>query len=99
MTVNMNNIYVTHKGREVSIAQHRHTGNWPDQHEIAIMPETKEGWEDATILMYGKSLNSLINRLMEIRDEIDEAHIHKPSSEGNVARAQVTASSAAQKGK
>ena len=55
MTVNMNNIYVTHKGKEVSIAQHRHTGNWPDQREIAIMPETKEGWEDATILMYGKS--------------------------------------------
>ena len=98
MTIDMNNIYVTHKGKEVSIAQHRHEGDWPDQHEIAIIPETKEGWSDATILMYGKSLNSLINRLMEIRDEIDEADIHQPSSEGNAARAQVTASSAAQKG-
>ena len=83
----MNNIYVTHKGREVSIAQHRHRGNWPDQREIAIMPETKEGWEDATILMYGKSLNSLINRLTEIRDEIDETYIHQPSGEGNATGA------------
>ena len=68
----MNNIYVTHKGREVSIAQHRHKDNWPDQREIAIMPETKEGWGDSTILMYGKSLDSLINRLTEIRYEIDK---------------------------
>jgi len=87
MTIDMNNIYVTHKGKEVSIAQHRHKGDWPDQHEIAIMPETKAGWGDATILMYGKSLNSLINRLMEIRDEIDKADIHKPSGEGNATGA------------
>ena len=97
MTVNMNNIYVTHKGREVSIAQHRHKGNWPDQREIAIMPETKEGWEDATILMYGKSLTSLIERLKEIRDEIDQDQVRKPSGKGNATGAQVSTSSAIQK--
>ena len=74
--VNMNNVYVTHKCKEVSIAQHRQ-------------------YDDFPIIMYGNSLDSLINRLMEIRDEIDKAHIHKPSSEGNAATAQVTASSTA----
>ena len=83
MTVNMNNVYVTHKGREVSIAQHRHKDDWVDTHEIAVIPESGGSYDDFSIMRYGYSLDSLINRLMEMRDEIDKAHIHKPSGEGN----------------
>ena len=81
--VNMNNVYVQHKGKEVSIAQHRHKDDWPDTHEIAVIPESGGSYDDWPIIMYGNSLDSLINRLMEIRDEIDKANIHQPSGEGD----------------
>ena len=63
----MNNIYVTHKGKEVSIAQHRKRPHGlPDEHEIACIEATD------TIWYYGRSLDSLINRLIEVRDNIDK---------------------------
>jgi hypothetical protein len=50
----MNNVYVTHKGREISISDHRNMG---DRYDITF---------------YGRSLDSLINRLIEVRDEINK---------------------------
>ena len=82
---NMNNVYVFHKGREVSISHHRDRNPMPDEREVAVIPDKDRGetWSDMTIKYYGGSLNSLIDKLIEVRDEIDKADIHKPSGEGN----------------
>jgi len=87
--VSMNNVYVFHKGREVSISHHRDRDPMPDEREVAIIPEKNRGetWSDMTIKYYGGSLNSLIDKLIEVRDEIDKADIHQPSGEGNATGA------------
>lgn len=87
--VSMNNVYVFHKGREVSISHHRDRDPMPDEREVAIIPEKDRGetWSDMTIKYYGGSLNSLIDKLIEVRDEIDKADIHQPSGEGNATGA------------
>ena len=73
---NMNNVYVTHKGREISISHHRERGNLPDEREIAVLPHKHKGetWNSNPydITFYGRSLDSLINRLIEVRDDIDK---------------------------
>ena len=69
---NMNNVYVTHKGREVSIAYHKNFGTAGIERSIAIIPETREGWDTTELKWYGKSLNSLIDELIKVRDEIDK---------------------------
>lgn len=70
----MNNVYVFHKGREVSISHHRYRDTMPDGREVAIIPDKDRGetWETMYIKHYGSSLNSLIERLIEVRDEIDK---------------------------
>jgi len=87
--VSMNNVYVFHKGREVSISHHRDRDLMPDEREVAIIPDKDRGetWSDMTIKYYGGSLNSLIDKLIEVRDEIDKADIHQPSGEGNATGA------------
>ena len=87
--MNFNNIYVKHKGKEISIAQHKSDDRTWVQ-EAAIMPTTS----DMHIVRYGNSLTSLIRALQEIRDEIDKTHIHKSRSKGNATGTQVTADSA-----
>ena len=67
----MNNVYVTHKGREISISHHRNYGNWHDEREIAVLPDKDKG-DTYDITFYGRSLDSLINRLIEVRDNIDK---------------------------
>lgn len=87
--MDFNNIYVKHKGKEISIAQHKGNGTTWVQ-EAAVLPATA----DMYIVHYGNSLTSLIRALQEIRDEIDKAHIHKSRSKGNATGTQVTADSA-----
>ena len=89
-----NNIYVRYMGREISIAQHVTNGQ-TDVQEIGILPASA----DMHIVRYDAVLPSLITALQEIQNEIEKDIWGDQSrSEGNAARAQVTASSAAQKG-
>ena len=71
---NMNNVYVYHKGREISISHHRGREPLPDEREVAVIPDEDRGetWETMYIKHYGSSLDSLIERLIEVRDEIDK---------------------------
>ena len=71
---NMNNVYVFHKGREVSISHHRDRDPMPDEREVAVIPEKDRGetWSNMTLKDYGGSLDSLIEKLIEVRDEIDK---------------------------
>ena len=71
---NMNNVYVYHKGREISISHHRGREPLPDEREVAVIPDKDRGetWETMYIKHYGSSLDSLIERLIEVRDEIDK---------------------------
>ena len=73
-TVSMNNVYVFHKGREISISHHRDRDPMPDEREVAIIPDkaADETWEHMYLERYGSSLNSLIDKLIEVRDEIDK---------------------------
>ena len=90
----MNNIYVRYMGREISIAQHVVNGRTAVQ-EVGILP----AGVDMHIVRYDAVLPSLIAALQEIQDEIEKDIWGDQSrSEGNAARAQVTASSAAKKG-
>ena len=84
---NMNNVYVKHKGREVSIAYHENFGTAGIERSIAIIPETRDGWDTTKLRWYGRSLNSLINELIEERDEIDKSQKDKPSGKGNATGA------------
>ena len=70
----MNNIYVYHKGREISISHHRDREPLPDEREVAIIPDKDKGetWETMYIKHYRYSLNSLIEELVKVRDEIDK---------------------------
>ena len=87
----MNNIYVRYMGREISIAQHVVDGRTAVQ-EVGILP----AGVDMHIVRYDAVLPSLITALQEIQDEIEkDIWGDQPSSEGNAARAQVTASSTA----
>ena len=71
---NMNNVYVFHKGREVSISHHRDREPLPDEREVAIIPDKDRGeaWGATYLERYGSSLNSLIDELIKVRDEIDK---------------------------
>ena len=70
----MNNVYVFHKGREISISHHRDRDPLPDEREVAVIPDKDRGetWSDMTIKYYGDSLNSLIDELIKVRDAINE---------------------------
>ena len=72
--VSMNNVYVFHKGREISISHHRDRDPLPDEREVAIIPDKDRGetWSNMTLKDYGSSLDSLIKKLIEVRDEIDK---------------------------
>tara|TARA_R100000234_G_scaffold105055_1_gene75141 strand:- start:28 stop:294 length:267 start_codon:yes stop_codon:yes gene_type:complete len=83
----MNNVYVMHKGREVSIAYHKNFGTAGIERSIALIPETSEGWNTTKLRWYANSLNSLIDELIKVRDEIDKSQEDKPSGKGNVTGA------------
>jgi len=70
----MNNVYVFHKGREISISHHRDRDPLPDEREVAVIPEESRGetYSNMYIERYGSSLNSLIDELIKVRDEIDK---------------------------
>ena len=72
--VSMNNVYVFHKGREISISHHRDRDPLPDEREVAVIPEKDRGetWSNMILKGYGGSLDSLIEKLIEVRDEIDK---------------------------
>ena len=72
--VSMNNVYVFHKGREVSISHHRDRDPMPEEREVAIIPDKDKGeaWSTMYLERYGSSLNSLIDELIKVRDEIDK---------------------------
>ena len=63
----MNNIRVRYMGREISIAQHVHSGQTVVQ-EIGILPSGV----DMHIVRYDAVLPSLIAALQEIQDEIEK---------------------------
>ena len=73
-TASMNNVYVYHKGREISISHHRDRNPMPDEREVAIIPDkdNDEAWGSMYLEHYGSSLNSLIDELIKVRDEIDK---------------------------
>ena len=85
---NMNNVVVTHKGTSISIAHHKND-KWPDTTEIALINE-----EDVTggmpIYFYGSTLDSLINQLTTIRDDLNSGKYDQgqifglPEEEGEV---------------
>ena len=72
--VSMNNVYVFHKGREISISHHRDRDPMPDEREVAVIPDKSIGetYANMYIERYGSSLNSLIDELIKVRDEIDK---------------------------
>ena len=87
----MNNIYVRYLGREISIAQHVHSGHTEVQ-EIGILPSGV----DMHIVKYDAVLPSLIAALQEIQDEIErDIWGDKPSGESTATAAQSTTGSAA----
>jgi hypothetical protein len=71
---NMNNVYIYHKGREISISHHREREPLPDEREVAVIPDKDRGetYSNMYIERYGSSLNSLIEELIKVRDEIDK---------------------------
>lgn len=71
---NMNNVYVFHKGREISISHHRDRDPMPDEREVAVIPDKDRGetYSNMYIERYHSSLNSLIDELIKVRDEIDK---------------------------
>jgi len=71
---NMNNVYVYHKGREISISHHRDRDPLPDEREVAVIPDKDRGetYSNMYIERYHSSLNSLIDELIKVRDEIDK---------------------------
>ena len=90
----MNNIYVRYMGREISIAQHVHSGHTVVQ-EIGILPSGV----DMHIVRYDAVLPSLIAALQEIQDEIErDIWGDQPRGESTATAAQSTASSTAQEG-
>ena len=46
----------------------------PDEREVAIIPDkdNDEAWGSMYLEHYGSSLNSLIDELIKVRDEIDK---------------------------
>ena len=70
----MNNVYVYHKGREISISHHRDREPLPDEREVAVIPDKDRGetYSNMYIERYHSSLNSLIDELIKVRDEIDK---------------------------
>ena len=70
----MNNVYVYHKGREISISHHRDREPLPDEREVAIIPDKDRGetYSNMYIERARSSLNSLIDELINVRDEIDK---------------------------
>lgn len=72
--INLNNVYVYHKGREISISHHRDREPLPDEREVAIIPDKDRGetYSNMYIERYSLSLNSLIDELIKVRDEIDK---------------------------
>ena len=82
----MNNIHVRYLGREISIAQHVHSGHTIVQ-EIGILPSGV----DMHIVRYDAVLPSLIAALQEIQDEIErDIWGDKPSGESTATAAQST---------
>ena len=83
-----NNIYVFHKGKKVSIAQHydcpssRLNGEAAMQ-EVGVMPDDGD-WGNMHIVKFDSRLNNLIKVLEGIRDEIDQ-EVHNESSGKSVA--------------
>ena len=71
---NMNNVYVFHKGREISISHHRERDPLPDEREVAVIPNKDRGetYSNMYIERYRYSLKSLIDELIKVRDEIDK---------------------------
>ena len=91
-----NNIYVFHKGREISIAQHWDSPSdkleYRDAYgalfdttaaiqEVAIIPDDGSTWDTAYIKRYGSTLTHLIEVLEGIRDEIETEKYNESSGE------------------
>ena len=72
--ISMNNVYVFHKGREVSISHHRDRNPMPDEREVAVIPDKDRGetYANMYIERYRSSLDSLIDELIKVRDAINE---------------------------
>lgn len=104
-----NNVYVFHKGREISIAQHWDSPSdkleYRDAYgalfdttaaiqEVAIIPDDGSTWDTACVKRFGKSLTHLIKVLEGIRDEIDQQVHNESSGKGNARAAQTATGSA-----
>ena len=93
-----NNVYVFHKGREISIAQHydspssRLNGEAAMQ-EVGIIPDDGD-WGNMHIVQFEPRLNNLIKVLEGIRDEIDYKIHNESSGEGDARTAQAATGSA-----
>jgi len=104
-----NNVYVFHKGRLISIAQHWDSPSdeleYRDAYgalfdttaaiqEVAIIPDDGSTWDTACVKRFGKSLTHLIKVLEGIRDEIDQEVHNESSGEGDARTAQTATGSA-----
>ena len=74
--INMNNVYLDHKGFRISIAQHQHDTSygktrvqevmlWKDEQDKSV------GWNDV-IIPYSDTLDGLINALNKAKTLIDK---------------------------
>ena len=78
-----NNVYVFHRGKKISIAQHfdspssKHNFD-PAMQEVGIIPDDGD-WGNMHIVKFDPRLNNLIKVLEGIRDEIDQ-EVHNESS-------------------
>ena len=93
-----NNIYVRHGMTKISICQHWDTpsdriNGTAAMQEVGIIPDDDD-WGSMHIKKYYASLDSLIEVLEGIRDEIDQKKYSQSSCQGDARTAQASASSA-----
>ena len=65
--INMNNVFLDHKGFRISIAQH-----WSDAHWTQEIMVFGDGDKDDVIIPYSDTLDGLINALNEAKTLIEE---------------------------
>jgi hypothetical protein len=66
----INNIRVSHNGRQISLAQHW-IGDRLMVQEVAAIPHGEQDWE---IELFGDSLDSLIDTLVLLRAKLNEGN-------------------------
>lgn len=71
--LDMNNIHIKHRGKEISIAQHKkYDGDkWVDTKVLAVAIVPDEYGTEYSIHLYGATLDELIECLQKVRSELE----------------------------